>query len=173
MTESPLLAFYRHAGTDARGRTLEAIRAFDTDRLEGIHDFIQWLFPLPEPSGANPLAPRLTAGDIAAFAADDGLRGELLRSLRVMLHFYGLELAGAPGEPRVVRAANYAERSADWLRRSHNFLRISRILRSLALLGCAPEARAFLQCLEDIYRESARDIGETTRGHWRRAVDPR
>lgn len=173
MGESALLRFYRHAGTDPRGRTLRGIRAFGTDRLESTHDFIQWLFPLPEASGANPLAPVLTAADIETFAADAALREELLRSLDVMLRFYGLERSGQAAATRVSRGADYAARSRDWLGRPHNFLRVSRILRSLALLGCADEAGALLRCLEDVHRENAGAIGEDTLGYWRRAARPR
>lgn len=170
MGESALLRFYRRAGTDDRGRTLEAIRAFGTERLEGTHDFIQWLFPLPEASGANPAAPRLSQADRDAFAADAALRDELRRSLDVMLRFYGLERTGSADEPQVARGANWRERSGDWLARTHNFLRITRILRSLALLGCVPEARAFLRCLEGIYAESAAEIGGRTLAYWRDAA---
>jgi Opioid growth factor receptor (OGFr) conserved region len=171
--ESGLLQFYRLRGRDHRGRSLADIRALDAERLEDTHDFIQWLFPLPEPSGANPHAPRLTQGDIAAFGAGNALREELLRSLEVMLRFYGLSLAGTPGARRVERAPDYAGRSEAWLHRSHNFLRISRILRSLALLGCAEEARAFLVQLEEIYRENAQDIGSDTLRYWRGAIEVR
>ena len=59
----PLLRFYRLEGPDARGRTLPEIWAWDAARLEGVHDYIQWLFPLPEPSAFNPHAPILTHGD--------------------------------------------------------------------------------------------------------------
>ena len=172
MAESRIVSFHRHTGTDHRGRTLVEIRAFDADRLEGTHDFMQWLFPLPEPSRPNPLAPLLAQADIEAFAAEEGLRAELLRSLDVMLAFYGLVRSGTPDNPHVARGANFGERSGEWLNRPHNFLRISRILRSLTLLGCAPQARAFLQCLEEIYRENAMDIGAATLGYWRRAVEP-
>lgn len=166
MEDSALLRFYRHAGPDHRGRSLREIRAFGEDRLESTHDFIQWLFPLPEPSGANLHAPRLTAADIAAFRAGEALRGELLASLDVMLRFYGLAREGEA----VTRGAGYARRSGEWLGRPHNFLRISRILRCLALLGCAPEARAFLDCLEGICAQNAAAIGERTLGYWRRAA---
>jgi len=171
--ESGLLQFYRLRGRDHRGRTLADIRAFGADRLEDTHDYIQWLFPLPEPSGANPHAPLLTQRDIATFETESALREELLRSLEVMLRFYGLSLAGTPGARRVDRAASYASRSGEWLHRSHNFLRISRILRALALLGCGEEARAFLAQLEEIYRENAQDIGSDALRHWRRAVEAR
>jgi hypothetical protein len=169
MTDSPIIAFYRGAGPDHRGRFLHEIREFGVEELEGTHDFIQWLFPLPERSGANPYAPLLSASDIESFGADPGLRMELLRSFVVMLRFYGLELAGTDAAPRIDRAGNYAQRSAEWLDRPHNFLRISRILRCLGLLGCASFARAFLRCLEGIYRDNPDAIGATTVGFWRKA----
>jgi len=170
MAASPLLRFYRHEGPDHRGRSLRDIRAFDTGRLEGTHDFIQWLFPLPEPSGANPHAPILSREDIATFAADPALREELRRSLDVMLAFYGLERTGSGEAAAIARATNYAERSREWLDRSHNFLRISRILRCLALLGCKPEAQALLACLEEIVKENSWAVGSETLGYWRRAA---
>lgn len=44
---------------------------------EGVHDFIQWVFPLKEPSNFNPDAPLLTEEDIALFRADDDLKTAL------------------------------------------------------------------------------------------------
>ena len=75
-----LIRFYDGTGTDHRGRTLADIHAYDHDALERHHDFIQWLFPLPEPSPVNPLAPRLTAEAIDAFHARPELRRALLAS---------------------------------------------------------------------------------------------
>ncbi len=170
MAGSALLRFYRREGADHRGRTLDDIRAFDTARLEGTHDFIQWLFPLPEPSGANPHAPILSREDIAAFAAGPALREELRASLDLMLRFYGLRREGSGEAVGIARGPGYASRSGEWLDRSHNFLRLSRILRCLALLGCAPEARALLACLEDVARDNAWAVGSDTLSHWRRAA---
>ena len=92
MANSRLVAFYQGNGRDHRGRLLRDIHAFDFDELEFHHDYIQWLFPLPEPSGANPAAPLLTKEDIAAFERDESLRSALLTSFRLMLAFYGLDL---------------------------------------------------------------------------------
>lgn len=170
MPASVLLRFYRRTWNDYRGRSLDALRAFDTERLEGTHDFIQWLFPLPEPSGASAHAPILSRDDIAAFLADAALRDELRKSLDVMLAFYGLARSGSGEETVIRRGANYAVRSAEWLDRPHNFLRLSRILRSLALLGCKPEARALLACLEEIVKENGWALGSDTLAYWRRAA---
>ena len=170
MGDSTVVDFYRGDGRDHRGRLLSHIHQYSFDALERHHDYIQWLFPLPEPSGANPDAPLLSAEDIAVFHADASLRAMLLRSFRLMLQFYGLEIA----EKDIVRSAMFDQRSRVWLTPgNHNFLRISRILRSLSLLGLRDQAVAFLRCLEDIYEQHARIIGETTMGYWRRAVETR
>ena len=51
---SQLTDFYRGTGTDVEGRTLAEIWAYSDAELEGVHDFIQWLFPLREPAGSTP-----------------------------------------------------------------------------------------------------------------------
>lgn len=171
MTHSRLVAFYRGDGRDHRGRLLGHIYGFSFDELELHHDYIQWLFPLPEPSGANAEAPLLSKEDIAAFESDDSLRKALLRSFHMMLRFYGLEVWAGRPEIKVVRGAHFAERRDVWLTRgNHNFLRISRMLRSLTLLGLGGYAKALLKSLEGIYEEEASTIGDTTMGYWRRAV---
>jgi hypothetical protein len=171
VAESALVAFYRGEGRDHRGRTLSDIHAFDFSELEFNHDYIQWLFPLPEPSGANASAPLLSKADIASFDSDDSLRTALLQSFELMLIFLGLELTDAQGAVSVQRAHHFDERRQAWLHAgNHNFLRISRILRSLTLLGCSRHATALLECLEEIYRKNPETIGETTAGYWRRAV---
>ena len=171
MASTPLIAFYRGNGRDHRGRSLSDIHEFDFDALELHHDYIQWLFPLPEPSGANAEAPLLSKEDIAAFASDDSLRKALLQSFRMMVRFYGLDMWEGRPAVKIARGADFAARRHVWLTRgNHNFLRISRILRSLTLLGLGGHASAFLRSLEGIYGEEASIIGDTTMGYWRRAA---
>ena len=62
----PLLRFYGLESGDARGRSLTEIWGWDDERLEQVHDYIQWLFPLREPSAFNPGAPVLTRAAISA-----------------------------------------------------------------------------------------------------------
>jgi hypothetical protein len=82
---SRLLDFYRGLETDTQGRLLEDILAWPDDDLEAVHDFIQWLFPLPEPSQFNPDAPLLTEIDIAAFKSDPLLQANLMKSFERIL----------------------------------------------------------------------------------------
>ncbi|GAA4509003.1 MULTISPECIES: opioid growth factor receptor-related protein [Nonomuraea] len=171
MKTSAVVAFYRQIGTDDRGRSLDDVRSQDFLALEAVHDYIQWLFPLPEPSMANHNAPVLNENDIEAFRSDRGLQDELTESLLRMLAFYGLRLDGPFESPRVSPGGDFSDRASVWLTPyNHNFLRISRILRSLTVLGLEKHAQALLACLEEIYQEYADVIGATSVRYWRNAV---
>ena len=73
---------------DAKGRMIQEIWAWDFKQIEGIHDYIQWLFPLPERSSFNPDAPVVDDEVIQAFHTSTDLRHNLLKSLTLMLRFY-------------------------------------------------------------------------------------
>ena len=86
-----------------------------------------------------------------------------------MLRFYGYELDEVG--PVVRPADNWADRVAEWVTPGdHNFLRISRILRSCSLLGLRAEAAAFLEALEELAGRGRSPIGNVTLSHWRRAL---
>ena len=163
-----LVAFYEGSGLDAAGRRLGDIWRFSHKELEDNHDYIQWLFPLTERSAFNPHAPVLDDATIERFRSDQTLRENLDRSLEVMLDFYGLATAG----DRIVPAPSFGERSSNWLTPfNHNFLRFTRILKSLSLLGLGQRAAQLFACLEEIYTTHGRVIGERTMSFWRRAVE--
>jgi hypothetical protein len=175
----PIVAFYRDAARDDRGRTLTEILAWDDDRLEDIHDFIQWLFPLPEPSGANPSAPTLDASTIAAFHAAPEMQQRLRQSLDRMLRFYGFAWSQSPPEssssqsvpPNLVRAADFKVRAENWLHpMNHNHLRLTRILRSTLLLGLESESKALFRALNTLYREYPDSIPARTHAFWSSAA---
>ena len=62
-----LLSFYRGESTNPEGRKLEDIWIWQRDRLENVHNYIQWLFLLPEPSRFNSTAPLLNEEVTQAF----------------------------------------------------------------------------------------------------------
>ncbi|HZV77721.1 MAG TPA: opioid growth factor receptor-related protein [Candidatus Babeliales bacterium] len=164
-----IVAFYEGSAPDDRGRFLDEIVNFGDDRLEETHDFIQWLFPLLEHSGANPSAPILDDAAIAAFRTRPELRAALRRSLDRMLAFYGFQWSGE----RIVKSASFLERS-QWLSPgNHNHLRLTRILRALYLLGEESAAQALFDALSDIYREERQTgrnrISDTTFAFWSNA----
>lgn len=166
----PLVAFYRDGAPDDDNRTLAQILGWDDHRLEAIHDYIQWLFPLPERSGANPSAPTLDDATITAFRSTPIMRDRLRQAFLRMLRFYGLLWTDGPA-PTVDRAANFAIRSQDWLwSMNHNHLRLTRILRSLRLLGLEGESAALFRALERIHQEFPGRITARTFEYWRAAA---
>jgi hypothetical protein len=167
---NPLIAFYRDGAPDDQGRTLAEILAWDEVRLEAVHDFIQWLFPLPEPSGVNPTAPILKPATIEAFRASIAMQDRLRQAWRHMLRFYGLAPASGPSGLRVERASNFAARAQVWLwPMNHNHLRLTRILRSTLLLGLEAESKALFQALNAVYREFPDRIPARTHAFWSNA----
>lgn len=174
-TNSRLLDFYFGVGTDDRGRYLNEMLQWPDSRLEEVHDYIQWVFPLAERSGFNIHAPVLTVSEISEFRSNPELRHNLKASFVRILGFYGLILSGS--HPlKVKRALHFEEASVNWISPgNHNHLRITRILKSLLTLGLEEEALAFYNCLEDIYTvESAKSspgISEATLSFWQRAAN--
>jgi hypothetical protein len=167
-----LVAFYRGERADAAGRHLDDIWEWSPAKLEETHDYIQWLFPLDQPSHVNPAAPIVTAETRRAFEWDDTMRDRLMRSFWLMLGFYGLEHRDTPDGPIVTRGAAFAERSKVWLQPgNHNYLRLSRIMKSMRLLGLEFEAAALYACLESIRQDEGRTtIGADTAKFWRDAA---
>jgi Opioid growth factor receptor (OGFr) conserved region len=168
-TASPhaLIAFYRDGARDDRDRTLSEILAWPDDRLEDIHDFIQWLFPLPERSGANPAAPTLDAATIQAFHDTPVMRERLHQAFERMLRFYGLAWVASAAGGIAERLPDFRERAQNWLwPMNHNHLRLTRILRSTLLLGLEPESKALFHALNAIYREYPDRVAARTHAFW-------
>ena len=166
-----LLDFYSEARPDSKGRQLSDILAWSNTQLERQHDYIQWLFPLAVPSNVVPDAPLVDAEVAAAFRTDPLLRENLLRALHRMLGFYGMHCDDDdPSEIWIDLSPELANRERVWLTfGNHNYLRLSRILRCLTILGRGSYAIALLDCLERIYREHGGVIGQAALAHWRSA----
>lgn len=123
---------------------------FDDASLEYTHDFIQWLFPLRERSGANPSAPRLDDAAVAAFRDRPELRAALRRAYDRMLTFYKSDLGWlAPG--------------------NHNHLRLTRMMISLRTLGLEEEARELYAYVTGLAAERGGAPRDTLR-YWHDAI---
>ena len=164
-----ILEFYS-GGQDHEGRTLDEILGWNDDRLEMVHDYIQWVFPSSQRSAVNPFAPLVTDETVRAFDRDPALRGRLEHAFDRMLRFYGLRMR----DERVgIDEPAFSSRSRVWLTPgNHNHLRLTRIMQCLSTLGLRANALALQRCLIDEVcagpgrgRVSARTIE-----FWRRAV---
>jgi hypothetical protein len=102
--------------------------------LEQHHGYIQWIFPIREESAFNGDALPLQLHEARAIQEDPACRERVVLSYQMMLEFYGFSLLNREtGE--IARSANFEARFANLSRSSHNWLRVSRILKSLGELG--------------------------------------
>ncbi len=181
---SKLTDFYSGVGPDSEGRMLEEILQWGDDRLEFAHDYIQWLFPLREPSNFNPDAPILTDEDIALWKANPVLSENMLRAFRVWLGFLGLEVeenevTTVMSETCAIIGTRYTVQPAEWFNDhkviwrypNHNWLRITRVLRSMKSIGTwnlIAAADAFFKCLEQLHKEEG-FVSEDSFMYWQEA----
>jgi hypothetical protein len=152
---------------------IEAIWQWNDGQLEFEHTYIQWLFPLVERSKSEPDSPILKDSDIEGFNGSDELKTKLAKSLELMLRFYGFRLVHKPNieKPIIEPSEKFDERAMRWLNsNNHNYLRITRILKSLTLLGLSAEALEFFAALQRIYIQHEIKIGSYTYGYWKKAV---
>ena len=151
MSAGPIHAFLAGTGRDGSGRSLADILAFDDARIEGVHDFIQWCFPLPEASRAVPGAPVLARAEAEAIRGDPAAREGLRAALARMIRFY--------------------DETDGWLRgHDHNHLRITRILTAVGDLLGLDEAQAFHARVAARNEAAGRPINRDSLRYWKAAL---
>lgn len=124
---SDIIEFYEGGKPGKCRHLLTDIWTYSFQRLEDGHDYIQWMFPLDEPSVHNLDAPVLTEEDIAIFQASPKLKWRVMTSLHVFMTFLHFTVDA-------------------WLvPYDHNHLRITRILKCLMLMGLVNQAEALLE----------------------------
>ncbi|TFL01788.1 opioid growth factor receptor conserved region-domain-containing protein [Pterulicium gracile] len=104
--------------------------------LEQRHGYIQWLFPIQE-HGMNYQSQPLQKHELQAMKADPQILARLIKSYQLMLDFYGMKLVDKDTgllscslPPR-----DFEPRYRNFMSRSHNNLRISRIMKCLSEFG--------------------------------------
>jgi hypothetical protein len=142
-----VLHFLEGTIPDGRGRTLSMIMAFDDQTIESTHDFIQWMFPLDEPSRSHPGAPVLDLSEIEEIKSSEVALENLVRSAD---WYFG-----------------FLQRHDHWIRHyDHNHLRISRVIKSLRLLVSDEVADQFKTAILDFLGGNISAISERSREYW-------
>lgn len=163
------------------GKFISQIWDYSDWQLEHDHCYIQWLFPLDTPSEHNYNAPVIKKSYIDSLSPHSLaiIQRNMIRSLTVMLQFYGFALTGFEGKP-VISKHNFEEKKGNWcVMYNHNQLRITRILKSLCFFGLEQYAVAFYQALiraeEEEKKEHINELGYlvnlTTLQYWKEAVE--
>ena len=145
-------AFLVSQEPDFKNRFLNDIYNFSDEDIENTHDFIQLLFPLDEQSNNVFHGYYLdTEQSIRNIRSNDLAQKNIIKSSKWFL--------------------NFLERDDSWLRwHDHNYLRITRIIKSLRLLVSDYEANAFYQSILNILTEEDKlKINPETLKYWQEA----
>jgi hypothetical protein len=119
-----IVGFLEGKTPDRRGRILAMLLQQTDHQAETNHDYIQWLFPLDEPSRSVNGAPVLTELDIDEIRQSSLAQANLAKSASWFLGFL--------------------ERNNHWITKyNHNHLRITRVIKSLRLLASDETADEF------------------------------
>ena len=146
-----LVDFLKGTSPDHRGRYLRDIWDLDDKAIEQTHDFIQWMFPLKENSMSVPGVPTLSADDIEAIRSSEVARTNLKKSAEWYLGFL--------------------QRNDHWIRSyDHNHLRITRVVKSIAMLESKNFAISFRDGVLDCLGNRIEVIDPNALGFWNRAV---
>ena len=137
---------------DFKNRFLNDIWNFSDEDIEYTHDFIQLLFPLNEKSSAIS-------------------NGIYLDSNEAILRIKANKLA----TENIVKSSKwfllFLARNSHWKRKhDHNYLRITRIIKSLRLLVSDQEANKFYESFMQLVDENLKSkINLTTLTYWQNA----
>ena len=149
----PLVVFAVHLAScslDPLAKALGLNSPFLDDRAEQTHDYVQWLFPLDEPSGSVQGAPVLSDLDIDEIKKSPAAQAYLIKASEWFFQFLN--------------------RNQRWVAKyDHKQLRITRAIRSLRLLVGDIEADNFRQSIFDYLGEDVDLIGEKAKSFWKGA----
>ena len=133
--KDPIVRFFRGERVHPNGKTFQEILNLNGPRIGRTGGVIQWLFPLTTPSRHVPTAPTLSPSELQLFRADPTLRELYLVGVNRFLEKYGIGVHGTSGS-----LESYFKAKKKWMYPSfHVFMPVTRILRSLKLLGFADE----------------------------------
>lgn len=104
----------------------------DYHTLEYHHGYIQWLFPNSSDQGQNFYSANLSPEEAKIISSDPEMKNRVLLSFKLFLDFLGLKLTD---QGQIERNSNYETRYHSIENSPHNFMRITRVLKSMTELG--------------------------------------
>ena len=142
-----IVSFLEGKAPDHRGRILAMLLQQTDHQAETTHDYIQWLFPLDEPSRSVNGAPVLTELEIDEIRQSSLAQANLAESARWFLGFL--------------------ERNDHWITKyNHNHLRITRVIKSLRLLASDEAADEFRDKVLALAGDNLNLVDRKARGFW-------
>lgn len=164
IVSDPLHAFLRGeaAGPDNTYTMLDILK-WDYERMERVHNYIQWVFPNEDRSQFNMHAPLLTRALAETVAADSQAMANIQNMFVRFLGFAGLEIHQDTDTLWIEKSAAFNKRRrVVWGgQMNHNWLRISRILKCFGMLGMVDQQAALFKALESLWESG--DIPSSAR----------
>lgn len=170
-----LFGFLMGAAPDIEGRYLSDIWNFDNEKLESQHDYIQWIFPITTVGmGHKEKTPRITSHTRKLLKSHqnllDAIKNNMHQSLNRMANFWGHALIEESDKVQKLVPIKGAEQwQENWIEKTHNYLRMSRILECLSLFGLSEERDALWNYLDDVARKDPR-VRKSHQNFWKNAV---
>ena len=129
--KTDLQRFYLDEANSSR-YTISKVLAWSDDKWEEVHDFIQWVFPLMEPSRYNEFVPILTMEDISFFRNN-------------LAPYQTFQYAAVRfGKFLKLYSSEEAHWDSPW---NHNLLRITGAIKSIHLIVGKTAANEFLDAV--------------------------
>lgn len=135
--------------------------------LERHHGYIQWLFPIRE-GGMNYESVPLSKHEAQLFRDDVEILNRVIQSYELMLNFYGLVLLDRNTGQIARNPTNYSSRYNHLNHSFHNYLRITRIMKHLGMVGFEHLKFGFLHhmCLEMFKEGELRNASDSFVRFW-------
>ena len=145
--ENTVLGFLNGTVADIHGRTFDDVMAFSDEQIERTHNFIQWLFPLTEPSLSVPGSPCLSDAGITTIKDS----GAAVANLNIAADWF----------------LDFLARNQHWIKPyDHNHLRITRAINSLRLLSGNEAADQFKAAVIRLASDGIELVNGRTRQFW-------
>lgn len=153
MSSTPsVIEFLSGASSHPRGFFVDDVMVMSHKDFENSHDIIQWMFPLPQASRAQPHSPVLSSADVRTlretYPAVQGIRNSR--------EYYKRFLVARPH----IWCVPF----------NHNHLRITRAVQAMSLLVETSFAKDFLKDVTRVNAENGNKINPTSVRFWQEAL---
>jgi hypothetical protein len=172
---SQIVEFFDKISPDSEGRTLDYILDRDYEWMESCHDYIQWLFPLMEPSNYNPDAPIMTEEDRVALEEKGKTPTQrfqnIFEGVSKFINYMGIEDIWYFDSFDGFELKDFDQRKYVWAETfNHNHLRITRMLKFLSLIGWNRYGKSLVEFMKKTAAEKNFTLNPNSLKYWEEAV---
>jgi|GEM_PF-2948598 len=179
LNDIELIGFQLAAVPDIHGNYIDDLWANDNQWMEDQHNYVQWWFPIETIGmGDGIKAPRFLPSTTAILTKNPqilaSVQGIMRESFSRKARFWGQKLIyerNASSVKLEKLEGDDEKWERNWIKKTHNYLRMSRFLTSLRLFGLIPERDALWEYLTAVKdKEDNADLTKSYEGYWKKAA---